>query len=58
MVSGLIELGSAKEDYLKKVIKDDKNDFLQNSFSLIFDSLKAELFLLKNISYNMPYLEQ
>lgn len=42
MVSGLTELGSAKEDYLKKVIKDDKNDFLQNSFSLIFDSLKAE----------------
>lgn len=26
----------------KKVIKDDKNDLLQNSFSLIFDYLKAE----------------
>lgn len=41
MVSGLIELASNKEEYLKTIIEVDKNDFLQNGFALIFDSIKA-----------------
>ena len=41
MVSGLIELASNKEEYLKNIIEVDKNDFLQNGFALIFDSIKA-----------------
>ena len=34
MVSGLIELASNKEEYLKTIIEVDKNDFLQNGCSL------------------------
>ncbi|MCI6345951.1 MAG: TetR/AcrR family transcriptional regulator [Succinivibrio sp.] len=41
MVSGLIELASNKEEYLKTIIEVDKNDFLQKGFALIFDSIKA-----------------
>ena len=42
MVSGLIELASNKEDYLKTILEVEKNDFLQNSFALVFDSIKAK----------------
>lgn len=41
MVSGLIELASNKEEYLKNIIEVDKNDFLQKGFAIIFDSIKA-----------------
>lgn len=41
MVLGLIDLATNKEEYLKTIIEVDKNDFLQNGFALIFDSIKA-----------------
>ena len=44
MVSGLIELASNKEEYLKTILEVEKNDFLQNSFALVFDSIKTKQF--------------
>ncbi len=42
MISGLIELASNKEEYLKAIIKVDKNEFLQNGFELLYESIKAK----------------
>lgn len=42
MISGLIELASNKEEYLQTIIKVDKNEFLQNGFELLYESIKAK----------------
>ena len=42
MISGLIELATNKEEYLKTIINVDKNEFLQNGFTLLYESVKAK----------------
>ena len=39
MLSGLIHFATNKEDYIQKVMKLSKNEFLQYGFNMIYESI-------------------